>query len=255
MTSSLSDPLIVAEEISAGYGTKRVLDEISFSIRAGEIVGLLGPNGSGKTTLLKVLCGALNPWSGLVKVDGRDVKALNPKTMARLTAYVPQTEDHAFDFTVRELTLMGRFAFSDGLFESLEDHDAASRAMEEADCAEFADRTLSTLSGGEAQRALIARALAQETPALFCDEPTTHLDPEHQIEIARLLRKLGNEGRAMIVTTHDLNLAASCCDRVLLIKEGRIVYDGSLKDATPGPLEVVFGTKFYCSEGYIWPQR
>ena len=257
---SSAETLVKAVGISAGYGKKRVLVDVSLSVKPSEVVGLLGPNGAGKTTLLKVLCGALAPWSGSVAINGQDVKSLSNRSRAKLASFVPQSEDHAFDFTVRELTLMGRIAWSDGLFETAEDHAIADKAMATADCTEFADRPLSTLSGGEAQRALVARALAQDAPAVFCDEPAAHLDPKHQVETARMLRRLGGEGKAIIVTTHDLNLAEACCDRVLLLHEGSIAFEGSLADAAEtGALENVFGTKFVRltegSAGYTWPAR
>ena len=255
-----AEALVNATGITAGYGSKQVLSDVSLSVKPSEVVGLLGPNGAGKTTLLKVLCGALAPWSGTVQIKGQEVRALSNRARAKLASFVPQSEDHAFDFTVRELTLMGRIAWSDGLFESEEDHDAAERAMAAADCSEFADRPLSTLSGGEAQRALVARALAQDAPAIFCDEPATHLDPRHQVETARLLKRLGEEGHAIIVTTHDLNLAEACCDRVLLLHEGSVAFEGSLAEAAEsGSLERVFATRFVRiydgTDGYTWPVR
>lgn len=255
MANSSPDVLIQAEDLTLGYGSHKVIDGVSLTLRKGEVLGLLGPNGSGKTTLLKGLCGAMRPWSGSVSLAGSNLASLTGKEVARHVAYVPQSEEHVFDFTVRQLTMMGRLPHSDELFETPEDHRIADWAMQSTDCMAFADRPLATLSGGEAQRALIARALAQETPAILCDEPTTHLDLKHQIEVGRLLRRLGDEGHALVLTTHDLNLALACCDRVILLKEGKVCFNGHLRDANPAPLEEVFGAKFHWSEGYVWTKR
>lgn len=255
MANSSPEALIQAEGLTLGYGSRKVIDSVSVTLQKGEVLGLLGPNGCGKTTLLKGLCGALKPWGGSVCLGGADMQSLSGKQIAQHVAYVPQSEEHIFDFTVRQLTLMGRLPHSNDLFESEEDHAIVQRAMSLADCAAFADRPLATLSGGEAQRALIARALAQETPTILCDEPTTHLDPQHQAAVGRLLRKLGDDGHALVLTTHDLNLALACCDRVILLKDGRIHYNGALVDASPSPLEDVFGARFHWADGYVWTKR
>ncbi len=241
----MAEPLVAVNGLSTGYGSKTVLSGIDLEVFPGEVVALLGPNGSGKTTLLKAACGAIDAWQGSVSIDGRNVGSMSVKERALKVAYVPQTEDHPFDFTVHEITLMGRLAHSDGLFETARDHEAASRAMADADCQIFADRMISTLSGGEAQRALIARALAQESPLLLCDEPTTHLDPKHQVEIANLLVRQKYEGKGILVSSHDLNWAMGCCDRAVLLHDGQALFIGTLEEAVrDGWHEKVYGLRF-----------
>lgn len=255
MTPSSAEPLLAARDIRAGYGSHVALMDVSLTVTPGQVLGLLGPNGSGKTTMLKVLCGALTPFSGTVLSLGSPLRELSAQERARRIAYVPQSEDHVFDFTIRELTLMGRFPHSDGLFETNADHESAERAMHAADCFDLADRPISTLSGGEAQRALIARALAQESAVLLCDEPTTHLDPAHQVEVAKLIKSLArNEGKGIVVTTHDLNIAALCCDQVALLSQGQKAFEGPLDTNALPNLEAVFGLPFRESQGHFWPE-
>ena len=172
---ALVETCLNADGLWLSYGSVDAVKGVSVEVRANEVVALLGSNGSGKTTLLKGLCGAHRPKAGKVSVCGRDVDSLTSTERARTVGFVPQSEEHAFDFTVRELALMGRYAWSSGLFETEHDLAVVERAMTDADCLQFAERRVSTLSGGEAQRALIARALAQQAPVLLCDEPNTHL--------------------------------------------------------------------------------
>ncbi|MBS1724613.1 MAG: ABC transporter ATP-binding protein [Armatimonadetes bacterium] len=241
----MAEAIVRVKGLSVGYWGQDVLHDVSFELGEGEIIGLLGPNGSGKTTLLKAVCGALPASRGNVEIQGQDVRKLAAQARARLAAYVPQQEAHIYDITVLDLVLMGRLCRSDGLFETQEDVRAAENAMEETDCLRFSDRFVSTLSGGEAQRALIARALAQETPVLLCDEPTTHLDPRHQIETMNLLRRLRDAGKAVIASSHDLNWALGGCDRCVLLDRGRIAFAGDLLDACrQGILDDVYESRF-----------
>lgn len=221
---------IRAHGLSCGYGERVVLTEIELDVGPGEIVALLGPNGSGKSTLLKTLCRAIPPLAGSVFVAGEDAAHLNYSQLARHVAYVPQDEAPPFDYTVREIALMGRIAHSGGIFETRGDHVAAESAMLAADCGQFAERTVRELSGGERQRVWIARALAQESPTLLLDEPTAHLDVAHQREVAVLLRHLASEGRAIVAAVHDLNFAAAVATRAVLLIEGRIGIDAPCRD-------------------------
>lgn len=245
MRVRLAEAAIDVEAVTAGYGARKVVENISFESTRGEVLALLGPNGSGKTTLLKALCGAIPTMSGRVRIEGRGLETLTFQERSKHISYVPQSEEHLFDFTVRQLTLMGRLAHSEGLFESALDQETAIKAMEASDCVHLADRSLSTLSGGESQRALIARALAQETPIILCDEPTTHLDPGHQVEIGKLLVKLRKEGKVVLVTTHDLNWALEFSDRVLMLHRGTTKFIGTLNDAIDQDIhEQVYDTRF-----------
>lgn len=223
------EQVIEVTGLACGYPQRTVLEGVGLDISAGETVALLGANGSGKTTLLKTLAGAIKPIAGCVRIAGQDLQSLPVRQVARLIGFVPQQEASTFDFSVREIVLMGRLAHSDGLFETPEDHEAAERAMERADCAHIADRLISNLSGGEAQRAVVARALAQEAPVLLLDEPTAHLDIKHQLEISQLLRSLAAEGYTVVAAVHDLNWAATFADRALLLAGGKIVEDAPME--------------------------
>lgn len=228
--------MITTQSLSCGYGDKVVVKEIDLSIAEGEIVALLGPNGSGKSTLMKTIAGALPPLKGSVKLGDDDVTKLNHKEIALRMGYVPQIESPAFDFTVHEVVLMGRIPHSQGLFETEEDVAIAEEAMRRADCFDLADRPMSELSGGEGQRARIARALAQGAPVLLMDEPTTHLDVRHQLEIGRLVRTLAEDGMAILVAVHDLNWAAAYGTRAIVLDKGEAALDGPLPETLESPI-------------------
>lgn len=222
--------LLKARELQCGYPGRVVLEEVAFDVESGSVTALLGPNGSGKSTLLKTLAKTLPAQHGEIEVLGDPLRSLGFRELARRVAYVPQEELAAFPFTVEEIVLMGRTPYSEGLFETGEDHAAAARAMELADCASLAGRAVTELSGGERQRVLLARALAQEAPVLLLDEPTSHLDVRHQVEIVRLLRRLAKDGYGIVAAVHDLNLAATVADRALLLEDGRIGLNGPCRD-------------------------
>ncbi|MCB8932425.1 MAG: ABC transporter ATP-binding protein [Fimbriimonadaceae bacterium] len=222
--------LLAALELRCGYPARTVLEDVTFDVRQGTVTALLGPNGSGKSTLLKTLAKTLPAQDGEVHVLGDPLRSLSFRQLARRVAYVPQEELAAFPFTVEEIVLMGRLPYSEGLFETADDRLAARQAMELADCLELADRPVTELSGGERQRVLLARALAQQAPVLLLDEPTSHLDVRHQVEIVRLLRRLAGEGYGILAAVHDLNLAASVADRALLLEGGRIGLNGPCRD-------------------------
>jgi len=220
------------------------IEELSFDIAAGEIVGVIGPNSSGKTTLIRLLTRVLEPGSGEIRLEGVPVRRLSRVDLARRVAVVPQGILPQFPFTVGELVLMGRYPHDPGrYFESPRDRTVAREAMEATGVLELADLPLDDLSGGERQRAVIARALAQEPRLLVLDEPTAHLDLRYQVEAATLLRRLNRElGMSILLVSHDLNLAAEVCDRLLLLNAGRAAAIGSpetvLDDAL---LAAVFG--------------
>jgi len=212
--------VLACEDLAVGYHGRQVLQGVSFELQAGEIVALLGPNGGGKSTLLKTLSGIVPKLSGTATVMGDDVEALSVREIARRIGFVPQEESWQFEFSVEEVVSMGRLPISNGFFDTAEDHRAAGDAMSRAGCLELRDRPVTELSGGERQRVLIARALAQGTPILFLDEPTSHLDPQHQIEIASLLRGMARDGKSILVAVHDLPVAGAMADRGILICGG-----------------------------------
>jgi iron complex transport system ATP-binding protein len=223
--------------------SRQVLHEVSMAVARGRIVGLLGPNGSGKTTLLRLVAGLLSPHTGSVQLDGRAVAAFSRRDLARRMAIVPQETHSTFDFTVLDMVLMGRYPHL-GRFEleGADDLAIAREALEATGTAGLQSRQFATLSGGEKQRVVIAGALAQASDMLLLDEPTAALDLGYQFEIAALLRGLNRERRTtMIVSTHDLNLVATLCDEIVLLKEGRVVAQGHTRDTlTPENIRLLY---------------
>ncbi|KAB1188820.1 MULTISPECIES: heme ABC transporter ATP-binding protein [Haloferax] len=224
---SAAEPAIKLDEVSVSLGGQTILDGISADIGDGTFVGLIGPNGAGKTTLLRTLNGALAPDSGTVHVAGENIHALSSKAASRLVATVPQTTSVTFDFPVREVVKMGRTPHR-GRFDgwSAADEDAVDAAMRRTSVAALADRPVTEISGGERQRVLIARALAQETPTLLLDEPTASLDINHQVRTLELVDDLVGDGTTAVAAIHDLNLAAHYCDVLILLADGRILSAG-----------------------------
>jgi len=225
--------MLQASDISFAYPQRRaaahrVLDSVSLEVARGSVVGLLGPNGSGKTTLLRILAGVLQPQSGGVTIDRRPIEQMTRRDLARRIAVVPQETHSAFDFSVIDMVLMGRYPHL-GTFEleGANDQAIARDALAATGTSALEERPFATLSGGEKQRVVIASALAQSSDMLLLDEPTAALDLGYQFEIAALLRRLKTErGTTMIVSTHDLNLAAALCERVVLLKQGQVVAHG-----------------------------
>jgi iron complex transport system ATP-binding protein len=224
----MNAPLLELSDVTFAYGQREVLHGINLAVAAGEFVGLLGPNGSGKSTLLKLLHGFFPPQTGTARLSGADLRKLTARQVARSVAVVPQESPDTFGFTVAERVLMGRHPFLGPFdFETEQDLAVAREAMQLTDTAQFAGRTLSEISGGERQRALIASALAQTPEILLLDEPTAMLDIKYQAQIIRLLRRLNRERRmTIIITLHDVNLAALSCRRLVVLKAGRLVHDG-----------------------------
>lgn len=222
-------PFIEALDLGFAYDTAPVLEGVSFSVAAGEVLGIIGPNSAGKTTLLRLLSKVLEPQRGAIRLQGRDLTCLPRMEVARRVGVVPQDIALAFGFTVRELVLMGRYPHGPRrFFEGPEDLAAAAAALDQAGVAALAQKRVAELSGGERQRVLLARALAQEPRLLLLDEPSAHLDLHHQVELAALIRRLNHEqGTTVILVSHDLNLAAELADRLLLLSEGRVARLGA----------------------------
>jgi len=210
------------EKISCGYPRRDVLSDVTLAFTPGTVTAILGPNGSGKSTLLKTLSGLLAPTKGEIFVEDAPLSKMSVQEVARKIAVVPQEEVIPFRFSVREIVLMGRIAWSSGLADTPDDVRVAEEAMHFADCLPFADRPIDELSGGEKQRVLIARALAQEANILLLDEPTTHLDVTHQLEICRAVRDLAAKGHTVIAAMHDLNMVGLMADRAILLGTGGI---------------------------------
>ncbi|WP_435153145.1 heme ABC transporter ATP-binding protein [Haladaptatus sp. DFWS20] len=220
--------MIRIDDVSITLGQSQVLDGVNAHIADGKFVGLVGPNGAGKTTLLRAMNGVLSPDSGRVLVDGEAIADLSSKAASRRVATVPQDTTLSFDFHVRDVVAMGRnpyrsrFGPGDG-----DENDVIDRAMERTDVAEFANRPITAVSGGERQRILLARALAQDTPVLLLDEPTASLDINHQVRTFELVRELVHDGKTVVGAIHDLNLAAHYCDELLLLNSGSVLSAGT----------------------------
>ena len=212
----------------SGRARPFALAELSFSVAPGEIVGVIGPNSAGKTTLIRLVTRVVEPVAGEIALAGRPLGRWDRAGLARRVAVVPQGVPPQFPFTVEELVLMGRYPHGPGrYFESAADLAAARVAMAATGVLELAPLRLEDLGGGERQRAVIARALAQEPQLLILDEPTAHLDLRYQAESAALMKRLNREqGVTILLVSHDLNLASEVCDRLVLMAGGRLVAIG-----------------------------
>ncbi|MEP0765473.1 MAG: ABC transporter ATP-binding protein [Fimbriimonadia bacterium] len=221
--------MLRAESLACGYAKRQVVADVGLELRPGELLSLIGPNGVGKSTLLRTLTGYLPALSGRVMLDGRSIHAMSAAERGRLIAYVPQSEPPVFDFTVREVVRMGRTPHGD------EEHAGpiVDAALDALDLIALRDRPVTQLSGGELQRTLIARALAQDTPLMLLDEPTAHLDLGYQARAMSLLRTLCERSKrpvGVLCVLQDLNLASEFSDRVaLLVPSGSLVV-GSPED-------------------------
>lgn len=208
------------------------LGPIDLAISEGECLGIIGPNGAGKSTLLRLIAYLLRPSTGTIAVDGVAVSSIPHRSRAKLMAFVPQNPTNDLDLTVGDIVLLGRFPHrSLGMFESTDDRKTADWAMEISETTPFANRPLRTLSGGEAQRAHIAAALAQKPRLLLLDEPTASLDLKHQLSILDMLREqCRSQQLTLVIVTHDVNLAARYCSRVLLLHDGKQAAFGTPED-------------------------
>ncbi len=211
-------------DVNVTLSRKEIVRQVSLQVKDNEFVGLLGPNGSGKTTLLKSIYRVLKPSAGMVLLDGEDIRSLNYRETARRMGVVSQFTNMSFDFSVEEVVLMGRSphkkAFSP---DTEEDYRIVENALKKVDMLDFRDRSFLTLSGGEKQRILLARTLAQQVDLLILDEPTNHLDIKYQIQIMDVVKSLGI---GVLSALHDLNLTLMYCTYVYILKEGQVVAHG-----------------------------
>jgi iron complex transport system ATP-binding protein len=220
--------LLAVESARYAYGRHEVIRGLTLAVGAGEMLAVAGPNGAGKSTLLGLLSGIRRPTAGRVALLGRDLASYRRREVARLIAVVPQETAVTFPFTVAEMVLMGRAPHLSGLgIEGAHDREVAERAMARTGVLPLAGRLLSELSGGERQRVVLARALAQEPRVLLLDEPTTHLDLRHAIDILELIRALNrDDGLTVVAVLHDLTMAAAYFRRMTLLKDGAVQVDG-----------------------------
>jgi iron complex transport system ATP-binding protein len=231
--------------VTVGYGPQAVvLDDLVLEARPGEVTGLIGPNGAGKTTVIRVASRALRPWKGSVLVEGKDPYGLAARQAARVVAVVPQEIPWTFSYSALEMVLMGRAPYhSPWGGSSSGDWEAVRRAMAATGAAHLSDRPFEELSGGERQAVILAQALAQEAPVLLLDEPTTHLDLRHVVDILTIVRTTARtEGRTVLAIFHDLNLASAYCDRIYALFGGRVAAVGAPGEViTTRMLREIFG--------------
>ena len=214
---------------------RATVDDVSLDIPQCRMTAVIGPNGAGKTTLLRLMLGTLTPDDGSIAFRGRAIDRWTRRDFARAVAVVPQGEADSL-FTVREMVAMGRYPhLGPWQRERAEDAAAISRAMARCDVAQFADRWMATLSGGEQQRVRLARAIAQDAPVLVLDEPTTSLDIRHEMTTFELLRESRADGTTILLATHNLNLAARYADDLVLLREGRLIAHGAPADVLTAP--------------------
>ena len=215
-------------KLSVGYQGKAILEDVSITIPDGKIVALLGPNGCGKSTLLKAMARILSPLSGQVNWRGQDLHKMPSRELATQLALLPQTQPIPEAVLVKDLVAYGRSPYT-GFWGRLkqEDHQIVEQVMTEVGISELAEKWVSELSGGQRQRVWLAMVLAQNTPYLLLDEPTTYMDLNHQVELMQLLRTRNKAGTSIIVVLHDINQAARYCDYLIVMQSGHILTQGT----------------------------
>ncbi len=243
--------MICLQHITLSYGERRILDDLDLSFGEGRITAVMGPNGCGKTTLLRLVDGLLEPSAGRVLIDGMAVQDYPARQLAQKVAFVRQHQRTDFEFSAFETVLMGRNPYQHRLQnESQEDWDIVERCMKQTGTWHLRLAKPAQMSGGELQRVMIARALAQQTPVLLMDEPVSNLDIAHQIEVMRLLRDAS--GKTVLIVLHDLNLALRFCDDLLLLHDSRYVYHGPVAGGlTPENIQAVYGVEARMADGRI----
>ena len=214
---------------AVGYGEKLVLKDVSFEVKKGEYVALIGSNGAGKSTLIKCVSGLLPLADGKIEICGKDLRRIKAKERARMVAVVPQSYYVDYDFSVEDIVMMGRNPYLDLRHrETKEDREIAERAMRMTGTEIFRNRYYNELSGGERQRVILARAITQQPQIILLDEPTSALDLHHQIEVMELIRELNEkEGITVMAVLHDINLASRFCSRIVMLKDGIVSADGT----------------------------
>jgi iron complex transport system ATP-binding protein len=236
--------------LDVALGGRAVLHGIDAHIASGKLVGVIGPNGAGKSTLARAITGLLKPGAGQVLLDGQPVHGLPRATLARRIAYLPQGQMVNWPLSVERLVTLGRLPHLAPFTKvGAEDRAAVERAMERAEILDLRHRVVTELSGGERARALIARALAVEAPALIVDEPLAALDPGHQLQMMELLKAEADAGSLVIAVLHDLAMATRFCDRLILIHEGRLIADGPPAEVlTPDNLSGCYAIRAWTGE-------
>ena len=248
--------LVDASGLAFAYGEKTLLNNVSLSLAPGELVGLVGPNGAGKTTLLRLLANLLEPASGEIFWENRPVGQLSPAERARFLAYLPQGAPAHWPLAVERVIELGRIPHRAWWQQlSPEDAQAVEQAMIDADVDALRGRVVTTLSGGERARVMLARIFATRPRVIVADEPVASLDPYHQLQVMQALRERAQLGDGVLVVLHDLDLAARYCDRLVLLHQGAVACEGSARDAIEHPaLAAAYGVDIECVEsgGELW---
>ena len=244
--------------LCVNYGDKDALIDVSVDVDVNEMLGVIGPNGAGKTTLLRCIDGIVNPKSGEINISSKNLCRMKSRDIAKLIGYVPQISDEIPEATVFEAVLMGRRPYMSWRPEN-KDLETALAVMRELGLEELSMRNLHELSGGERQKVMIARALAQEPQLLLLDEPTSNLDLRYQLEVMGLLRARVDRGLSAVVAMHDLNMAARYCDRLLMLCRGRVYASGGRDILTQENIRQVYGVEVRINEDsdgmWIIPQK
>ena len=242
--------MIEIKSITSGYGKKNIINNLSITFNKGKLTSIIGPNGSGKSTLLKTILGIAAPTSGRVIIDSTDISSLSRNSLAKKISYLPQGRDTP-QMTVMQLVLHGRFPYLKyPRIYANNDKEIAYRAMERVGISGLADESLSSLSGGMRQNAYIAMALAQDTDYILLDEPASYLDISHQIELMKILRSLADEGKGIVSVMHDLPMAFTFSDDIVVIDKGCAAFIGSPDDVCKsGIISDIFGAAVHYERG------
>lgn len=243
----MKQPHLSVDNLCYSVDSAVLLEDVSFSVEKGGYCSIIGPNGAGKTTLVKCINRILDPSGGSIAINGTSLHNLDQRSLARLISYIPQTDVHFSGFTVYEFVMMGRYPyFRPFTPPSDADHDAVTAALNKLQLQALKDRSITTMSGGERQKVLIAASLAQEADIMLMDEPTTFLDSAKEAEIAGILTQLNSgEGKTILSVTHDLNVAMQRSTTVLLLQAGRVRYSGPPQQLMDSSLiDEVFATRF-----------
>ena len=236
---------VEVKSLRFSYGEREVLHDVSFSVEAGEFLSILGPNGVGKSTLFRCVLGLLRDYTGSITVEGRDARSLSIRESAKLIAYIPQSSYPAFNYSVRDIVLMGTTSGL-GTFSTPKKEDVrrVDEALERTGISELAERCFHRISGGERQLALIARALVQRAPVLMLDEPTASLDFGNQLLVLNCARELAREGYTVIQTTHNPEQSYMFSDRILALRGGEVLTEGKPGDVlTPDMMQRLYGVE------------
>jgi iron complex transport system ATP-binding protein len=233
---------LAAVNVTVWFGTRDIVRQANLALKAGELVAMIGPNGAGKTTLMRALAGLI-PAQGSIAVEGKPLIALTQRERARAIAYLPQGHVFHWPMPVASIVMLGRAPHADAFSTTTAaDREAVGQALAMTETQEFAERPVTTLSGGERARVALARAMATQARVLLADEPTAALDPRHQLTVMALLRRAARNGAAILAIMHDLTLAARFADRVIMMDAGAIAADGTPAEAMSSErLAAVFG--------------